>query len=125
MYPAWLSARCRTSPPWTRALLPQAHRERRIKTEGLSINLATVRKQYGLKDGVEAFVKHGVRGISPWREHVQEAGMAEAGRIIRHNGMKVTGYCRGGLFGSADAAGQQALIDDNKRMIDEGAAIGA
>ena len=53
------------------------------------------------------------------------AGMAEAGRIIRHNGMKVTGYCRGGLFGSADAAGQQALIDDNKRMIDEGAAIGA
>ena len=51
--------------------------------------------------------------------------MAEAARIIRHNGMKVTGYCRGGLFGSADAAGQQALIDDNKRMIDEGAAIGA
>src|SRR6186997_2221111 len=96
-----------------------------MKTEGLSINLATVRKQYGLKDGVEAFVKHGVRGISPWREHVQELGMAEAGRILRHNGMKVTGYCRGGLFGSADAAGQQALIDDNKRMIDEGAAIGA
>jgi sugar phosphate isomerase/epimerase len=96
-----------------------------MKTEGLSINLATVRKQYKLKDGVEAFVKHGVRGISPWREHVQEVGMAEAGRIIRGNGMKVTGYCRGGLFGSADANGQQALIDDNKRMIDEGAAIGA
>jgi sugar phosphate isomerase/epimerase len=96
-----------------------------MKTEGLSINLATVRKQYALKDGVEALVKHGVRGISPWREHVQEIGMAEAGRIIRHNGMKVTGYCRGGLFGSADAAGQQAVIDDNKRMIDEGAAIGA
>ena len=51
--------------------------------------------------------------------------MAEAARIIKHNGMKVTGYCRGGLFGPADAAGQQALIDDNKRMIDEGAAIGA
>ena len=36
-----------------------------MKTEGLSINLATVRKQYGLKDGVEALVKHGVRGVSP------------------------------------------------------------
>ena len=46
----------------------------RMKTEGLSINLATVRKQYGFKDGVEAFVKHGVRGISPWREHVQAMG---------------------------------------------------
>ena len=46
-----------------------------MKTEGLSINLATVRKQYGFKDGVEAFVKHGVRGISPWREHVQAVGV--------------------------------------------------
>jgi sugar phosphate isomerase/epimerase len=96
-----------------------------MKTEGLSINLATVRMQYGLKDGVEAYVKHGVRGISPWREHVQAVGVDEAARIIKQNGMKVTGYCRGGLFGSADASGQQALIDDNKRMIDEGAAIGA
>jgi len=96
-----------------------------MKTERLSINLATVRKQYGLKDGVEALVKRGVRGISPWREHVQAVGMQEAARIIKQNGMTVTGYCRGGLFGSAEAAGQQALIDDNKRMIDEGAAIGA
>ena len=96
-----------------------------MKTEGLSINLATVRMQYGLKDGVEAYVKHGVRGISPWREHVQAVGVDEAARIIKSNGMKVTGYCRGGLFGSADASGQQALIDDNKRMIYEGAAIGA
>jgi sugar phosphate isomerase/epimerase len=96
-----------------------------MKTEGLSINLATVRHQYKLKDGVEAFVKHGVHGISPWREHVQEVGMDEAARILKSNGMKVTGYCRGGLFGAADASGQQALIDDNRRMIDEGAAIGA
>ena len=39
--------------------------------------------------------------------------------------MKVTGYCRGGLFPAADAAGRQAAIDDNKTMIDEAAAIGA
>ena len=95
-----------------------------MKTEGLSINLATVRKQFGLKDGVEAYVKHGVRGISPWREHVQAVGTDEAARILRQNGMKVTGYCRGGLFGAA-ASGWQAAIDDNLRMIDEGAAIGA
>jgi len=96
-----------------------------MKTEGLSINLATVRHQFDLKTGVESLVRHGVRGVSPWREHVQAVGTAEAARIIRSNGMRVTGYCRGGLFGGADEAGQQALIDDNKRMIDEGAAIGA
>jgi sugar phosphate isomerase/epimerase len=96
-----------------------------MKTEGLSINLATVRHQFDLKTGVEALVKQGVRGVSPWREHVQAVGPQEAARIIKANGMRVTGYCRGGLFGGADAAGQPALIDDNKRMIDEGAAIGA
>ena len=96
-----------------------------MKTQGLSINLATVRQQYDLMTGVEAYAKLGIRGISPWREHVQAVGAAEAGRILHDHGMQVTGYCRGGLFGGADAAGQQALIDDNKRMIDEGAAIGA
>src|SRR5437763_8067509 len=96
-----------------------------MKTEGLSINLATVREQYGLKDGVEACLRHGITAISPWRDHVQDVGLPEAARIIRSNGLKVTGYCRGGLFPAADAAGRQAAIDDNKTMIDEAAAIGA
>jgi len=96
-----------------------------MKTEGLSINLATVRQLPSLKDGVEACLKHGITAIAPWRDHVQAAGLPEAARIIRQNGLKVTGYCRGGLFAAADAAGRQAAIDDNKLMIDEAAAIGA
>ena len=35
------------------------------------------------------------------------------------------GYCRGGMFPAADAAGRLAAIDDNKRAIDEAAALGA
>src|SRR3981189_2179893 len=96
-----------------------------MKTEGLSINLATVRQQFGLKDGVEACLKHGITAIAPWRDHIQATSVDEAARFIRSNSLKVTGYCRGGLFPAADAAGRQAAIDDNRRMIDEGAAIGA
>src|SRR5712671_5994128 len=96
-----------------------------MKTDGLSINLATVRQQFGLKDGIEACLKHGITAISPWRDHIQATGLDEAARIIKSNGMKVTGYCRGGLFPAADSAGRQAAIDDNRRMIDEAAAIGA
>src|SRR3954447_5284201 len=96
-----------------------------MKTAGLSINLATVRQQFSLKDGIEACLKHGITAISPWRDHIQTTGVNEAARIIKQNGMKVTGYCRGGLFPAADAAGRQAAIDDNRRMIDEAAAIGA
>jgi len=96
-----------------------------MKTDGLSINLATVRQQFDLKTGVEACLKHGITAIAPWRDHVHATGLDEAARIIRSNGVKVTGYCRGGLFAASDAAGRQAAIDDNRRMIDEAAAIGA
>jgi len=96
-----------------------------MKTDGLSINLATVRQQFDLKTGVEACLRHGITAISPWRDHVQAIGAAEAARIIRSNGVRVTGYCRGGLFAAADAAGRQTAIDDNKKMIDEAATIGA
>jgi sugar phosphate isomerase/epimerase len=95
-----------------------------MKTEGLSINLATVR-QFDFKAAVDACLKLGITAISPWRDHIQSVGLAEAARIIRSNGLKLTGYCRGGLFTAADAAGRQAAIDDNKKMIDEAAEIGA
>src|SRR5882724_12012723 len=96
-----------------------------MKTDGLSINLATVRQQFGLKDGIEACLRQGITAIAPWRDHIEATGLDEAARIIKSNGLKVTGYCRGGLFPAADSAGRQAAIDDNKKMIEEAAAIGA
>ena len=96
-----------------------------MPTAELSLNLATVRKQWTLREAVAGAARHGFAGIAPWRDMVQEAGPAEAGRVFRDSGLRVTGYCRGGLFPAADAAGRQAAVDDNKRMIDEAAEIGA
>ena len=91
----------------------------------LAINLATVRQQWNLQEAVEACARHGITGIDPWRDQVSALGLAESVRVIKANGMSVTGYCRGGMFPAADAAGRQAAIDDNKRAIDEAAALGA
>jgi sugar phosphate isomerase/epimerase len=96
-----------------------------MPTADVSLNLATVRKQWGLRDAVAAAARHGFAGVAPWREMVQEVGIAESARMFRDSGLRVTGYCRAGLFPAADAAGRQAAIDDNKRAIDEAAAIGA
>jgi sugar phosphate isomerase/epimerase len=96
-----------------------------MRTDGLSINLATVREQWNLREAVEACVRHGVSAIDPWRDQVQRQGVEESARIIKAYGMRVTGLCRGGFFPAADAAGRQAAIDDNKRALDEAAAIGA
>ena len=91
----------------------------------LALNLATVRMQWKLPQAAEAAVRHGFSGVGPWREMVQETGIAESARIFRAHRLRVTGYCRGGLFGAAGREKFQDAVDDNKRMIDEAAAIGA
>ncbi len=96
-----------------------------MPTEGLSINLATVRQQWNLIEAVEACARHGITAVDPWRDQVAAVGLDAAVKAVKDNGMRVTGYCRGGMFPAADAAGRQAAIDDNKRAIDEAAALGA
>jgi sugar phosphate isomerase/epimerase len=91
----------------------------------LSLNLATVRAQWKLPQAVAAAARHGFAGVAPWRDMVQETGIAESARIFRAHGVRVTGYCRGGLFGAGGADKFQDAVDDNKRMIDEAAGIGA
>jgi sugar phosphate isomerase/epimerase len=94
-------------------------------TLDLSLNLATVRAQWKLPQAVEAAARHGFAGVAPWREMVQEIGVEESAHIFKANGMRVTGYCRGGLFGAGGRDKFQAAVDDNKRMVDEAATIGA
>ncbi len=93
--------------------------------EGLSINLATVREQWDMRQAVEACLKLGITAIAPWRDQVTKIGLDEAARIVRDNKLRVTGLCRGGMFPAADKEGRMAAIDDNKRAIDEAVALGA
>lgn len=96
-----------------------------LLVNGISINLATVRQQFGFAAAVDACLAQGITAISPWRDQVAAIGLREAVRIVELNRLRVTGYCRGGMFPATDAAGLTAAIDDNKRAIDEAAALGA
>ena len=96
-----------------------------MSLEGLSINLATVREQWNVREAVEACRRHGIGAVDPWRDQIAAIGLNTCVRAVKDNGMRVTGYCRGGMFPAADAAGRQAAIDDNRRAIDEAVALGA
>jgi sugar phosphate isomerase/epimerase len=96
-----------------------------ISLDGLSINLATVRQQFNLAQAIEACVKQGIRAIAPWRDQVQVMGLTEAAAMVRANGLRVTGLCRGGMFSAANRAGRAAAIADNRRAVDEASALGA
>lgn len=91
----------------------------------LSLNTATVRKQWNLKQIIDGCVRHGIGAISPWRDQVEECGLDEAARRIKEAGLRVSGLCRGGMFPAEDAAGLQASIDDNRCAIDAAAVLGA
>ncbi|OGA24005.1 MAG: endonuclease [Betaproteobacteria bacterium RIFCSPLOWO2_02_FULL_67_19] len=91
----------------------------------LSLNTATVREQWTLAQAIEGCARHGIRGISPWRDKLDRLGAAEAARRIRDAGLTVTGLCRGGMFPARTQAARAAAIRDNRKAIDDAATIGA
>ncbi|UUX94352.1 sugar phosphate isomerase/epimerase family protein [Aquabacterium sp. J223] len=95
----------------------------------LSINTATVRQQHGrdwpLLDILDACARLEIRAVSPWRDQVHAAGLKETARTIKAHGLELSGYCRGGMFTTADDAGFRAALDDNRRAVDEACELGA
>jgi sugar phosphate isomerase/epimerase len=91
----------------------------------LSINTATVRKRLALSAIVEACARRGIGALCPWRDQVQAASLAQFARQLKDARLVLTGYCRGGFFPAADAAGLRAALEDNRRAVDEAKALGA
>jgi sugar phosphate isomerase/epimerase len=85
----------------------------------LSLNTATVRKQWNLAQIIDGCARHQIRGISPWRDQVAQMGLSQAKKSIRENDLVVTGLCRGGFFTAKD------WRDDNRRAIEEAHELGA
>lgn len=94
-------------------------------TAHLSINTATLRKQLPLPGIIEGCAKRSIPAIDPWRDQVLAAGLAAVARQIKDAGIQLSGYCRGGFFTSADAAGLRAALDDNRRAVDEAKTLDA
>lgn len=83
-----------------------------------SFNQATA-KYWPLVDVVKGCAAEGVRHVGLWREPVQEYGLSRSAALVRDAGLSVTSLCRGGFFGADD------WLDDNRRALDEAAALGA
>ena len=95
----------------------------------LSINTATVRKSHGqdqpLTDIIEACARMGIRAVSPWRDQVAASGLKTISSLVKTHGLKLSGYCRGGMFTATDAAGLKAAHEDNRRAVDEACELDA
>ena len=91
----------------------------------LSINQLTTRDRWSLPEAVDGYARAGVGAMAVWWEKLREVGAERAARVIRDAGMAVTGYCAGGMLTARDEAHRRQRLDDNRRMVDEAAAIGS
>jgi sugar phosphate isomerase/epimerase len=82
-------------------------------------------KPWSLEEAIEGYTNAGVPGITVWRQWLEPYGADAAGKMLRESGMEVVSVCRGGFFPGATEADRQEALDDNRRAIDEAAAIGA
>ena len=89
----------------------------------LSLNEITV-DQWTLPELVEGCVRAGITTIAPWRERVAQVGVDEAARLIADAGLSVSSLCRGGFFPVASESERRRAEDDNRRAVDEAAALG-
>ena len=84
-------------------------------------------KPWGLREVATKYAAAGVAGISVWQDAVAsfKDGHRAAGEMFRSEGIDVVSYVRGGFYTALEGAGRLKAVDDNKRVIDEAAALGA
>ncbi|MFF4749892.1 sugar phosphate isomerase/epimerase family protein [Streptomyces sp. NPDC002514] len=81
-------------------------------------------KQLSLPELVAACGQLGVPGVGLWREPVQSYGVEATAKLVRDAGLTVTTLCRGGFLTAVDPEERTAALADNRRAVDEAAALG-
>lgn len=90
--------------------------------ERLSINQITL-DRLSLAEAVDACARAGIGWIGAWR-HKLDGDLAKSAKVIRDAGLRVSSLCRGGFFPAASADERKKRIEDNRRAIEEAAALG-
>ncbi len=90
-----------------------------------SINSATLGHKTPIGETIDNVARFGYGGICPWRRDLEGQDAVAVARRIRQAGLKVSGYCRSTYIPAATVAGFLANIEDNRRAIDQAAALGA
>jgi sugar phosphate isomerase/epimerase len=78
-----------------------------------------------MAQAIEGYRRHGVNGIAVWRHFLDDYGVAATARHLRDAAMWVASLCTSAWVNETDPARYRAVIDDNRRIIDQAAAIGA
>lgn len=90
----------------------------------LSLNQRTTQR-WSVAEAVAGCVRGGLPSIGLWRGPVAEVGVEQARTLVADAGLRVSSLCRGGFLTAAEEPERAAALDDNRRAIDEAAALEA
>ncbi|WP_017348929.1 sugar phosphate isomerase/epimerase family protein [Pantoea sp. A4] len=89
-----------------------------------AINQITTPK-WTLAEAIEGYASQGVHGIAVWRQYLDDYGVKAAVKHLHAADMWVASLCTSAWVNQTDAAGYRQALDENRRIIDQAAAIGA
>ncbi|QRR03565.1 sugar phosphate isomerase/epimerase family protein [Dyadobacter sandarakinus] len=82
-------------------------------------------KPWALPEAVEKYAAAGIKGVSVWTNAIEGLGPKRAGELIREAGLEIVSYVRGGFFPHSSSAGRAQAIEQNKKLLEEAAALSA
>jgi len=82
-------------------------------------------KPWPIEVAMDKYAEAGIGGITVWRQALEGRDIAKTGAQLRERNLEIVSLCRGGFFPARDAAKREAALEDNRRAIEEAAALGA
>ena len=98
--------------------------EKIVDLSKLCIHTITT-KHWSIEEAAEKYSRAGVKGISVWRQYLDGRNIAHTGEMLRAHDLAIVSLVRGGFFPSTSLDARNKALDDNRKAIDEAAALGA
>ncbi|MCC6287091.1 MAG: sugar phosphate isomerase/epimerase [Chitinophagaceae bacterium] len=89
----------------------------------LCIHTITTRP-WNIETAARRYAAAGVKGITVWRDALDGRDIKKTGKLLRDEGLDIVSLCRGGFFPDVDKNKRKLAIDDNRKAIEEAAALG-
>lgn len=82
-------------------------------------------KPWTLEQAAKKYSDAGIKGITVWRDTIEPGKHKEAQAMLKDHGLEIVSYVRGGFFPEKYEEGRRIAVEENKKVVDEAAALGA
>ena len=81
-------------------------------------------KPWTIEEAAKNYSASGIKGITVWRDTLEGRNIKQTGNMLREHNLSIVSLCRGGFFPNKDISKRKAALDDNRKAIEEAAALG-